>query len=118
MLSEKTRSQILELQKRYPVKRSALIPALHLAQKEKGYLPKEIQAEVALLFEIPLNEVHSVVTFYEMFFDEPVGKHLIHVCKGISCMLRGSDPLAENICNKLKIGPGETTNDKQFTIFS
>ena len=55
-----------------------------------GYLPREMQDEVAELFEIAPNEVNSVVTFYDMFYEEPVGKHLLHVCKNVSCMLRGA----------------------------
>lgn len=115
MLSE-TREKILSLQKKYPEKRSALIPALHIAQEEKGYLPKEIQEEVAALFDIDLNEVNSIVTFYDMFFDHPVGKRLIHVCKGISCMLNGCDEIAEKLCKKLGIKPGETTADGEITV--
>lgn len=116
MLSEKTKQAILELQKVYPKKRSALIPALHIAQAEVGYLPHETQQEVAALFEIDVNEVHSVVTFYDMFYEKPVGKHIIHACKNVSCMLRGSDEVLEKLCEKLKILPGETTTDGQFTI--
>lgn len=116
MLQEETRKSILELQKLYPEKRSALIPALHLAQAEKGYLPRETQNEVAELFNLDPNEVNAVVTFYDMFFEEPVGKHLIHVCKNASCMLRGSDELLKNLCQKLHINPGETTEDGEFTV--
>ena len=116
MLTENTRQSILELQEKYPVKRSALIPALHLAQKERGYLPLEIQSEVASLFDIALSEVHSVVTFYDMFFEKPVGKHLLHVCKNVSCMLRGADGVIKKICQKLQIQPGETTADGEFTL--
>lgn len=116
MLTEKTRSAILELQKKYPVKRSALIPSLHLAQEEKGYLPQEIQQEVADLFEISVNEVNSVVTFYDMFYEKPVGKRILHVCKGISCMLNGADTLAKDLCQKLKVAPGEVTEDGEFTV--
>lgn len=116
MLSEKTKQAILELQKLYPISRSALIPALHLAQAEQGYLPLEIQHEVAELFDISLHEVHSVVTFYDMFFEKPVGKHLLHVCKNVSCMLRGGDALMSHLCQKLKIAPGETTADGNFTL--
>ena len=75
MLSKETRNAILEMQKMYPEKRSALIPALHLAQAEIGYLPREVQIEVAELFEIDENEVTGVVSFYDMFFEKPVGKH-------------------------------------------
>lgn len=116
MLSEKTRKSILELQKLYPEKRSALIPALHLAQKEAGYLPRETQDEVANLFDIDPNEVHAIVTFYDMFYEEPVGKHLIHVCKNVSCMLRGSDGLLQKLCHKLQVSPGDTTTDGEFTV--
>jgi NADH-quinone oxidoreductase subunit E len=116
MLTEKTRTAILELQKEYPFKRSALIPALHMAQAEVGYLPFDIQNEVAELFEIDPNEVNAIVTFYDMFFEEPVGKHLLHVCKNISCMLRGGDEIVEKLCQKLKVSPGKTTADGEFTV--
>lgn len=116
MLSEKTRHAILELQKLYPEKRSALIPALHLAQAEVGFLPRDVQDEVAKLFEIDPNEVNAVVTFYDMFFENPVGKHLLHICKNISCMLRGADELAHALCKKLQIAPGGTTADGEFTV--
>jgi NADH-quinone oxidoreductase subunit E len=118
MLSEKTRKSILELQKLYPEKRSALIPALHLAQGEVGYLPLDIQSEVAALFDIDPNEVNAVVTFYDMFFEEPVGKHLLHVCKNVSCMLRGCDELLQKLCQKLQIEPGRTTVDGEFTVIA
>jgi len=116
MLSEKTTKSILELQKKYPEKRSALIPALYLAQAEVGCLPRDTQNEVAELFGINPNEVNSVVSFYDMFYEEPVGKHILHVCKNVSCMLRGSDDLLEKLCQKLQIKPGETTADREFTV--
>lgn len=115
-LSEKTINSIIELQKKYPERRSALIPALHLAQSDAGYLPVEIQHEVAQLFELDPNEVNSVVTFYDMFFEQPVGKHIIHVCKNVSCMLRGSDELLVSLCEKLQIPPGGTTDNLEFTV--
>jgi NADH-quinone oxidoreductase subunit E len=118
MLTEKTVQAILDLQKRYPVKRSALIPALHLAQAEVGYLPLDIQKQVAGLFEIDVNEVNGVVTFYDMFFDKPVGKHLIHVCKNVSCMLRGSDALLGKLCQKLQVHSHGTSADGEFTVIA
>lgn len=116
MLSEQMKKSILELQKRYPEKRSALIPALHMVQTEAGYLPLDAQAEVAELFEITPNEVNAVVTFYDMFHQEPVGKHVLHVCKNISCMLRGGDELLQRLCRRLQIEPHGTTSDGEFTI--
>ena len=115
-LSEETKRAILELQALYPNRRSALIPALHIAQNQVGYLPKETQEEIAQLFEIETNEVNSVVTFYDMFFEEPTGKHVIHVCKNVSCMLRGGDQLLQALCQRLQISPGETSADQQFTV--
>jgi NADH-quinone oxidoreductase subunit E len=115
-LSEETKTAILNLQKRYPEKRSALIPALHLAQAENGYLPRDIQNEVADLFNLDPNEVNSVVTFYDMFFEKPVGKHIVHVCKNVSCMLRGSDQIIDSLCSKLQVKPKEMTADGEFTI--
>lgn len=116
MLTEKTREKILELQKLYPSKRSALIPALHFAQAERGYLPQEVQAEVAALFDVELNEVHAVVTFYDMFFEKFPGKHLLHVCKNVSCMLCGADQLIETLCQRLNIAPGETDAKCEFCV--
>lgn len=116
MLTEQTRQAILDLQQRYPEKRSALIPALHLAQNEVGYLPLEVQTEVAELFDLATNEVHSVITFYDMFHEEPMGKHIIHVCKTASCMLRGADGILTTLCQRLGISPGETTADGEFSV--
>lgn len=116
MLSDETRQAIVKLQGCYPQKRSALIPALHLAQAEVGYLPTEVQEEVAELFGLDTNEVHSVVSFYDMFFEEPVGKHIIHVCKNVSCMLRGSDVILEHLCSKLQCKPHGTSPDGEFTV--
>lgn len=116
MLNEETRRSILELQKLYPEKRSALIPALHLAQAEVGYLPTEVQEDVAALFGIDTSEVKAVVSFYDMFFEKPVGKHLIHVCKNVSCMLRGADGVLSYLCHRLNIKPGQTTEDGEFTV--
>lgn len=117
MLSEQTKQAILKLQELYPVKRSALIPALHLAQAEVGYLPLDIQSEVAGLFQIDINEVSAIVHFYDMFFDEPVGKHLLHVCKNVSCMMNGADGIIKKLCEKLQVSPGQTSADGEFTVF-
>lgn len=116
MLSESTKESIVDLMKLYPEKRSALLPALHLAQAEVGYLPREIQNEVAELFGIDPNEVNAVVTFYDMFFEQPVGKHVVHVCKNVSCMLRGADGVIAKLCDHLHVKPRERTADGEFTI--
>lgn len=116
MISDKVKKEIIELQNQYPEKRSALIPALHLAQEEVGYLPTDVQQEIATLFNIDQNEVNAVVTFYDMFFEEKKGRQVIHCCKNLSCMLRGSDPILRKLIEKLGIRPGETTKDGKYTL--
>jgi NADH-quinone oxidoreductase subunit E len=118
MLNENIRNQILQLQALYPSKRSALIPALHLVQTEFGYLSSEIQNEIAELFNVEQNEVNAIVTFYDMFFEAPHGKHLLHVCKNVSCMLQGCDKIMAKLCEKLNVAPGETTSDGEFTLIA
>jgi NADH-quinone oxidoreductase subunit E len=116
MLTEQTRNAIIKLLHSYPEKRSALIPALHLAQNEVGYLPLEVQDEIAELFEIAASEVNGVVTFYDMFYEKPVGKHIIHVCKNVSCMLRGADGVLNGLCRHLQVSPGGMSADGEFSI--
>lgn len=115
-LSASTREAILKLQKEYPHKRSALIPALHIAQSEKGFLCQKIQREVAELFDLDPNEVNAIVAFYDMFFDKATGKHPLRVCKNASCMLNGADEILETLCDHLQIEPGQTTADGLFTV--
>jgi len=116
MIDANIKQAILDLQSKYPHRRSALIPALHIVQDAIGYLPLDAQAEVAELFDLPTNEVCAIVSFYELFYDKPQGKHHIHVCKNISCMLRGSDQLIEKLCDKLQVAPGGTTKDGLYTL--
>lgn len=116
MLSDKIKQDILKVQAQYPHKRSALIPSLHLAQSEIGYLPTDAQKEIAVLFDIAVTEVNAVVTFYDMFHEEPQGKHILHVCKNLSCMLRGGDGVLEDLCEKLQVPPFGTTADGEFTV--
>ena len=118
ILSEAAKEKIRTLQKQYPERRSALIPALHIAQAEIGFLPKDAQAEIACLFDIAPNEVHAIVTFYDMFYEKPRGRRQLHVCTNVSCMLRGSDELLDALCRKLNVQPGETTADGKFSVIS
>jgi len=97
--------------------KSALIPLLHMVQKENaGWLSAEAMDYVASLLGIEPIEVYEVATFYTMFNLQPVGKHIFEVCQTGPCMLRGSDELIAHIRSKLNIGPGETTADGMFTL--
>ena len=116
MVSEALKAQMRETVARYPQARSAMLPCLHLAQDELGYITDEAIAAVAEAIGVKTDEVESVVTFYSMFHQEPKGKRIIKVCTSVSCYLMGCDAVLESLERKLSIKRGETTPDGQFTL--
>ena len=116
MLSETAHQQIQTLMGKYPRKRSALIPALMLAQKEAGYLSTEIVCEIASLFGLTPNEVNEVASFYSMLYKKPVGKYVIQVCTNISCLLCNAEGIMEHVTRRLGIRPGQTSEDGKYTL--
>ena len=110
------RKEFEELLARYPYKEPALLPALHLAQREFGYLSLDVIRYVAELLELPPARVAGVATFYPMYHFKPVGKYLIHVCATLSCALLGAERMVDYLQNRLGVGVGETTPDGRFTI--
>ena len=109
-------AEINALVKRYPSAQSALLPVLHMAQEDFGYLPMEVQQLVADTLGLRLMAVREVVTFYTMFREQPTGKFLLEVCTNAGCMLNGADQLVAHTCKKLGIKIGETTPDGMFTV--
>src|SRR6185436_16133820 len=105
-----------EALKRYPVKRSALLPALHLAQEQVGHLSTEAIEYVALLLDLTPAQVHDTATYYTMFRMKPQGQTHIEVCTNLSCALRGADELIAGTCGKLGVREGETTPDGKFVV--
>ncbi|SDE29945.1 NADH-quinone oxidoreductase subunit NuoE family protein [Riemerella columbipharyngis] len=104
---------------RYPEgkQKSALIPVLHIAQKEfGGWLSVPVMDYVAEVLEITPIEVYEVATFYTMFNMKPVGKYVLEVCRTGPCMLNGSDDILDHIRKTLNIKDGETTEDGLFTL--
>lgn len=116
MLSETTRQRIDALIRRYPERRSALIPALHAVQEEAGWLPPEVIREVAEIFGLTANEVYEVASFYTMLYKEPVGRYVVQVCTNISCLLCNSEGILSHLKSRLGINTGETTPDGKFTL--
>jgi len=116
MLKDKYKDEIEQIISRYPVKRSALIPLLYVAQRDKGYVTEEAMTEIAGLLKLTPPQVYETITFYTMFNLKPVGKFHIQVCKSLMCALVGSDTIIGWINTKLGIGPGETTADGLFTL--
>jgi NADH-quinone oxidoreductase subunit E len=117
VLSDELKTRIARLEERYPQAKSALLPALHLAQREHGgWLSDEVMAEVAQVMGLPPAEVRSVTSFYTMFNRQPVGKYLVQVCTNISCSLLGAEHIVEHLKRKLGIEVGETTPGGLFTL--
>ena len=101
---------------RYPLPKSALIPLLHLAQEQDGYVSDEAMVHIAELVGVTPAEVIGTCSFYEMFKREPVGEYLVNVCTNISCMLVGGEELLHHLEERLGIRPGSTTADGMFTL--
>src|SRR3954469_14640386 len=101
---------------RYPQRRSALIPLLHLAQEQDGYVAEDAMAHIAELPDVSPAEVLGTASFYEMFKREPVGRYLIGVCTNIACLLNGAYELLEHAEQTLGIKAGGTTSDGVFTL--
>jgi len=93
-----------------------LIEVLHKAQGIFGYIPPEVERFVAEELKIPLSTVHGVVTFYNFFRTQPQGKHVINVCLGTACHVKGASRVVEILREELGIGVGETTEDGLFTL--
>ena len=100
----------------YPHSRSALIPLLHIAQEQDGWLMPDAIAHIAELLDLTAAEVLGTASFYDMIFTHPVGRHLVSVCTNIACMLNGGYELLEHAEEKLGIKAGATTADGNFTI--
>jgi len=96
--------------------RSALIPVLREIQNEYGYLSNESMEQAANMLGISPSSVQNVATFYTMFFTEPAGKHIVWVCRTLSCALRGAEHVEHYMCDKLGIKTGETTPDGKITL--
>ncbi len=97
-------------------KRGALIPVLAACQEVVGYLPVELQEYIGHSLNIPGSDIYGVVTFYSFFTMFPKGRHTIKVCLGTACYVRGAKQTLEKISWVFKIGVGETTEDRRFSL--
>ncbi len=95
---------------------SSLISVLEAIQAHYRYLPREALVLVSQHLGVPLSQVFSVATFYSAFSLKPRGKHLVSVCMGTACHVRGSGRVLEQVQKRLKVKPGETTADREFTL--
>jgi NADH-quinone oxidoreductase subunit E len=118
MLAEKYPDEVKRTLAKYPpeYKRSAVMPLLHLAQLEKGFVDRHIMREIAELCGITETEVAEIVGFYTLYHDAPEGKLRIQVCTDIACALRGADEFLAQLCGRLGVEPGGTTPDGLITV--
>jgi NADH-quinone oxidoreductase subunit E len=117
-LAEKYPQEVKKILAKYPPERkqSAVMPLLHLAQLEKGFVDRHMLREIAEVCGITETDVAEIVGFYTLYHDAPEGKLRIQVCNDISCALRGADEFLAKLCERLGIQPGGTTADGLITV--
>jgi len=96
--------------------RSGLLPALHAAQKIYGWVSEPIAAEIAKALRVPLADVHGVIEFYSLFYNEPTSTHVIRVCTDVACALKNADGILEHLCAHHGLKPGQSKPDLSLTI--
>jgi NADH-quinone oxidoreductase subunit F len=101
-----------------PMGRSGLLPALHAAQKIYGWISEPVATVISKSLGVPLADLHGVIEFYSLFYDEPVGKRIIRVCTDQACALKGADGVLGHLCAHRGLEPGQTTQDLSLTIES
>lgn len=115
-LSPQSMKRIKEVMTHYPNKQAALLPILHIVQEEKGYVPAEMEVDIAEAVEVPVVKVREVITFYTLFNRQPVGKYHVQMCRTISCTLCGHRELLKYVKEKLGIEAGQTSPDGKYTL--
>jgi len=114
--SDQVKKEIEEIIGRYPRREAALLPVLHIVQREFGFISNEGEKLVAELLGIKPIKVREVVSFYTMLNSKPIGKYHIQVCSNLTCSLMGAENLIDYLQEKLGIKVGQTTPDKKYTL--
>ncbi len=114
--SESSLRELEKIMSRYPTKEAAILPALHVAQKQEGYVSDEAIVGVAELLGFSPARIEGVATFYTMYNRKPVGRYHVQICRNIACSILGAEHLIDHVSKKLGIRPGETTADGRFTL--
>ena len=115
-LNEKSVARVHEIINEYRQFKTPLMMILSKVQNEFGYIPLEVQEIISKELDIPVATIYGVVTFYSFFSLKPKGRVVIGVCLGTACYVKGSQQVIDKFCEILKIKPGETTEDGEFTI--
>lgn len=117
-LREQYGAEIEGVLTKYPIdqKRSAVMPLLYIAQREHGYVTRDQLDQVGEILGISSTDVASIVGFYTLYHDKPEGKYRLQVCNDLPCALRGADKFLDELCDRLGVEPGGTTNDGVVTV--
>jgi NADH-quinone oxidoreductase subunit F len=99
-----------------PLGRSGLLPALHAAQKLYGWVSEPVATEIAKALKVPLADVHGVIEFYSLFYDQPTSKRVIRVCTDVACALKDADGILDRLCARHGLEPHQTPEDLSLTI--
>ena len=113
---EKIKNEIKDILNKYQKEKDELISILNDIQEKYGYIPKQAQIEISEHLSIPMAEIYGVITFYSRFTLEPKGKYNISICLGTACFVKGSQKLLDRAKERLKIEPGQVTQDGKFSI--
>jgi NADH-quinone oxidoreductase E subunit len=116
MFSNTVLKEIDEIKKRYPDRRSALLPALYIGQREFGWLSNEAILSVARALNLPEAVVRGTASFYSMFKHKPLGRNMIQLCTNVSCMILGAERLVDFLKERYNLEPGGTTPDERFSL--
>ena len=117
-LQKKYPKEIEHILGKYPAeqKQAAVMPLLHLAQRDSGFVSRPAIQEIADITGLSLTEVATVIGYYTLFHDQPGGRICVQVCTDVACDLRGAKDYLRSVCQSLRIKPGETTQDGMVTL--
>jgi NADH-quinone oxidoreductase E subunit len=116
LIAEKYAKEIEGILARFPDKKSAVLPLMHLAQHEYGYMSDDAKREVAAILDLDPTHVLSLSGFYSLYYEEPVGKYVLEICNDLACALRSADEFVEMASRKLGVPVEGTTEDGLFTL--
>ncbi|MDW7672978.1 MAG: NADH-quinone oxidoreductase subunit NuoE [Bacillota bacterium] len=117
-INDEKEQNLTQLLDKYKEQKGALIPVLQAAQEVYGYLPKEALERIAKELKLPLSKVYGVVTFYSQFHLKPRGRHVVRVCLGTACHVRGGAKILEALEKEMGVSDGGTTEDLRYTLES
>ncbi|OGP61961.1 MAG: NADH dehydrogenase [Deltaproteobacteria bacterium RBG_13_53_10] len=109
-------SKVEQVLSKHQREEGALIPVLQEAQEAYGYLPEEVLRRVSRRLRVPMSKIYGVITFYAQFYLTPRGRHVIKSCQGTACHVRGAKGVLESLTRELKVEPGGTTEDLNFSL--